>query len=299
MPRELSPFSADDSACSPAEGDTSEGASLTERPTGVFIAADSVYKEYPGAVEIEYEKALALFALARRAGFVMPEPLALDLERCAITYAREESDGLVRDHYLVALRGGSASALEVIERVGRDLAIIHRDLRLESSTTWVPTVPFVDALHRLGWRTATRDIPRLPTAFLHCDYGWSNIHYRREGGGTTLIVYDASPDGMSTFAADQVGPVYVDLGSFMSCLEGRIPGQEYLRLSWKKLPVVKEAFVRGYEDVSGTEVDRRVLARFSYGIAACYFHWHHGAGRMRRIHEAILFNRLKGNWPIA
>jgi hypothetical protein len=192
---------------------------------------------------------------------------------------------------MIAAKPAGASA-DAIAEAGRVLAAIHRDLEVEDSERWDPLAEFGDSLARAGvgadqqWQAA-------PEVCLHGDYGFSNVLWSPDTG--KIAILDPSPDGYSTFVAGLRGPAYVDLGQFVSCLEGRVPLWFYPRIKWGRLDVLRGVFLDAYEKESGSIVDRGCVRRFGFAIAEANFHDRLRTKVGRRLANQVLYNRFKGN----
>jgi hypothetical protein len=263
----------------------------------IRFEGDLVFKWYRRNVAEEFSKARSLWQVAQQAGFVFPEPIELDEGASVITYRNLHTNGdwdPIRASYLDYMTGSTRNqaAAQVIAEAGRVLGAIHRDLQLSDPEEWVPTPGMRRSLRQAGmvdelaWREGSQ-------VFLHGDYGFSNVFWSRETG--RIATLDPSPDGYSTFAVGLHGPPYVDLGQFVSCLEGRVPLQFYPRMRWIRLEELREVFLDAYEQESGMSIDRDCVRRFGFAIAAANF-----ADRLpytigRRLAQGVLYNRFKGN----
>ncbi len=256
-----------------------------------------MFKTYPSDVVGEYAKALALWKVSQPAGFLCPEPIAVDEAESVITYRnlRVYGDWVpVRTVYLDYMTASTPNAdlLGIFAEAGRVLGVIHRDLEVEDSEQWSPPAEFRESLKRAGL-SADPVWEGTPEVCLHGDYGFSNVLWSEETG--RIATFDASPDGYSTFAAGLHGPAYLDLGQFVSCLEGRVPLSFYPRIKWKRLDELRSVFLDAYEQEFGSIIDRDCVRRFGFAVAEANTRDRLRSKIGRRLAARVLYNRLKGN----
>jgi hypothetical protein len=110
-----------------------------------------------------------------------------------------------------------------------------------------------------------------------------------------IAVIDPSANGYVTFSSDLLAPVYIDLANFAACIEGLVPPENYPRIKWRRLPHVREAFVRAYEREANIVLDRDLIMRLAYATAHCYFQREYGRGLRTKLALNLLFNRYKRN----
>jgi hypothetical protein len=265
--------------------------------SSVRFEGDLVLKWYSSDVTGEFAKANALWEVAQRSGFVFPEPLDLNEAESVITYRNLESQGdwePVRKAYLDCMLGDDEDneAAGVIAAAGRVLGAIHRELRLGDAEEWTPPIEFARSLERAGvgderqWKAAEY-------VCLHADYGFSNVLWSKDTG--TIATLDPSPDWYSTFAAGLRGPAYVDLGQFVSCLEGRVPLRYYPRIKWRRLDRLRDVFLDAYETEVGNTVDRDCVRSFGFAVAEANFQDRLSSKLSLSVARKVLYNRVKGN----
>ena len=64
----------------------------------------------------------------------------------------------------------------------------------------------------------------MPTVCLHGDFSFANVLFREtEKAEPEIVIIDPCANGGSTHHDWEAGPIYVDLGKFLSCLEGQVP----------------------------------------------------------------------------
>lgn len=247
----------------------------------------------------EVEKAQRIFDIASEYGFVAPRVVGSSLATSTIHLERIHGLRSYRDLYLAYMSKSQSStqALEITEKVGIALAQIHRDLVLSNFSEWEPPERFLSlATHR--WGHELIDALRVaPQAYLHGDFGFSNVCLVGEASETRIVVIDPSANGFMTTRSDISGPVYIDLANFLSCLEGLVPLRCQLRLRWRRLNDLKRAFIESYKSESGLSLDMRVLERMTYLTAATYLRYRFRVPILSRIALFLLFNPLKGNVP--
>ena len=142
------------------------------------------------------------------------------------------------------------------------------------------------------------DLPiNLPRAYLHCDYGISNIEYLKEETSIKIVVYDSSPNKYYTEYVDTYGPIYVDVGCFISGINGLVPIYDYPFIHWDKINEVKQSFLSGYENYSGYKLNPYYVDMFAYGCANCYFSQKYNSSILQYFAMKILFNSKKSNMP--
>jgi hypothetical protein len=267
-------------------------------PSTIRFVGDLVYKWYSSDVAGEYDKAHALWEVSQDSGFLCPEPVGFIEDESVVIYQNLRSHGdwvSVRSAYLDCMTGSAIDEAgeQAIAEAGRVLGAIHANLHLESAEPWSPTGSFRSSLERVGiGRPATLWEDESPVC-LHGDFGFSNVLWSKDTG--MLATLDASPDGYSTFAAGLLGPPYVDLGQFISCLEGRVPLFWYPRMKWDRLDRLRDTFVLAYEKEAGVAVDRETVRRFGFAIAEANFEDRLSFTIARRMASRTLFNKLKGN----
>lgn len=265
--------------------------------SSISFEGDLVFKWYASDVIGEFAKAKALWDVSQRSGFVCPEPLDLNEAGSVITYRNLMSQGSwepVRGAYLDYMSGDDEDneAAAVIAAAGRVLGAIHRKLQLDESEEWTPPSEFARSLQRAGV-DRDRYCEAAEYVYLHADYGFSNVLWSEET--QTIATLDPSPDWYSTFAASLRGPAYVDLGQFVSCLEGRVPLRFYPRIKWRRLDRLRNVFLDAYEAEVGGTVDRECVRRFGFAVAEANFQDRLSSKLSRSVARKVLYNRIKGN----
>ena len=260
---------------------------------------ERVHKAYSGACEVEYAKALALWNLSVKEGFIAPRPLRMDGRTQTITYERVAFDNSLREAYTRYMKDvhPDEEDIQSIFKAGEILAKIHRGLYLESRRPWAAPQEFLNSMEVMRWDDFPQFCEYFPRAYLHCDYSFANIYFARKNGVRVVVLFDPSPNYHTTFYPDTYGPVYVDIGTLFACLNGRIPLRKYARIRWSRLKEVKDVFLAGYENAAGVTVSRIWSERFGFGVARDYFVKKYRFDLLRGLAIRCLYNRLKGNSP--
>ena len=250
----------------------------------VTVYADRV-ERVSGSLLATAAKYRAVHMVARRFCFVAPAVLGTDGDRMIM----ECLDGLVslRRAYLERQHGGGWSA--TFRKAGAVLAYLHTNMP-ESRTDWTPSTAFLKALRDYGWEG---DWKALPMATLHGDYSFSNVHLTPE---QEVAIIDPCPNKSSSYLPWERGPIYVDLGKFLACLEGQVPPRELPFLSYQASIDMQEEFLRSYEGITGQKIDRAAAHAFAYAAVTTQFTRRRPlTGWLKR---GALYNRLRRNFPL-
>jgi hypothetical protein len=216
----------------------------------------------------------------------------------SIRFTRVPADGTLADLYrrFLCRDTDDDGFLRLLEVAARALAALHRGLTLSSRTEWSPPACFQAAATFGGFSFPTDALKQSRQAWLHCDFGFANLSYRRTAAHTQqLVIYDPSPNEHTTFAADQHGPVEVDLGCLFASLNGRFPVRQYPRVRWSRIAQAKEHFLSCYEAASGGSVNRTLVEAVGYATAFASLSRWRGRGLRRRVGMTLLYNRFKNN----
>ena len=205
------------------------------------FAGNNVCKHYPDSdVAVEYAKAQAIAGIvSREAQCDTPRPLRLCEEDGRIEFSFLPSQHSLAYEYAHFLRDPSTDSqfLTLVDRAAHLLASIHCQLDLPTRSHFDTPVAF-DAAARFGrFAFPHRQFEKSPRAFLHCDFGFANLACAkdRRSEATTLIIYDPSPNDHSTFAPDQYGSIYLDIGCFFASLNGRFPLRHQIAAKWTRV----------------------------------------------------------------
>ena len=256
-----------------------------------------VTKSYVADVELEFAKSEALWQISRKFNFLYPRPLRLNAGASEIEFARVAESKSIRSDYIAYMTGRvdhQPDVRPVFEQAGRVLGIIHRELRLPDKRDWMPSETFSAAALNAGCANLGGLIETLPHAFLHCDYGPENVERTVEKDEPKLAVFDASPNYFATFHANSYGPVYVDIGNFLSVLCGLVSLKYYPFFKWRRVADLRNSFLHGYAQTSGIRCEPQAVTIFSRASASSYLH---KKFQKTYLHDAamwLLFNRYKG-----
>lgn len=268
-------------------------------PRNVTILGSVVSKQYVVGVELEYEKALALWETSSECGFIAPRPRCLDVNKKTVLYDYIDNFRSIRTAYIEAMTSAVSQpdALAIIRSAGKTLGKIHQRMMLQSGCRWTPTEQFITALRFCKQQDLTSFLKRSPCAHMHCDFGFSNVGYRTVNGEKKIVVLDASPNHFTTFHTNCFGTIYLDIGNFLGCIDGRVRLYHYPKIRWHHLPFVKESFIVGYEESSGIEIDRQWANMFAYCSVYCYFSRKFPWAVSHKLAMWLVYNAYKGNAP--
>lgn len=262
----------------------------------IVFEGQTVTKGYANDVELEFQKSQLIWNIGREFGFRYPKPLRLDVKAGRIEFELISKSKPTRHDYI---RFMTAADVEedirmVFEHAGQVLGVIHRELSLADKHQWKPSGKFAEAALKAGCSNFAALVGTLPHAFLHGDYGLENIERVGSTDSLQLIVFDASPNYFATFHTNSFGPVYVDIGNFLSVLYGLISPKYYPFFKWERVAILQSAFVDGYSQSTGIDCDLNAARIFSYASASSYLQKKYFQPYIHNIAMWLLFNRLKG-----
>lgn len=262
----------------------------------IVFEGQTVSKSFDADVELEFQKSHLLWNLGREFNFRYPEPLQYDAKAGRIQFERINNSRSIRLDYIrfMTAPDDEEDVRSVFEYAGQILGIIHRELSLSDKHEWKPSEKFASAVVKAGCSDFDALVGTLPHAFLHGDYGLENIELIGSPDESQLVVFDASPNYFVTFHANSFGPVYVDIGSFLSVLYGLISLKYYPFFKWQRVATLQGVFLDGYRQSSGIECNLEVVRIFSYASASSYLQKKYKQTFMHDIAMWLLFNRLKG-----
>ena len=261
------------------------------------IVGGVVVKRYRRDVDLEYEKAVALWELSQAHDFLAPRPLDVRRSENLITYAFIPELTSIRVPYLAYLRARSpgTALLTPFRRAGETLAVIHAGLRLRSCRPWRPSRGFESAARAACGDGYARLSDLDQEVVLHGDYGFSNIGYVESSPGFTPVVTDASANNFTTFHSNERGSPYLDLAHFVSCLDGLVPLAHYPYCHWGRLAEVRETFLSAYERTRGVVLDKHLVSALAYATTHTYFSKRFPLSAIGRLALAWVYNPVKGN----
>jgi hypothetical protein len=202
---------------------------------------------------------------AKRGRFRSPSVLSVELDRSAIYLERLDLERSVS--YVIFGRNVHSQrprALVVIDQCARALAAIH-----------ATSIPTKYSAHVSKWNANYEDVePQEGDVLLHCDFGFTNLYLSKlfaESDENALVVLDPEANGFFTEKTLLVGPRYVDLAVFSSCLLGRVGFPRALAISSNWCRDLVTMFIERYEHYSGTSVSKTVLFRYTKQCVTQYF----------------------------
>lgn len=265
----------------------------------VSVLDDAVEKIAVGDPQLMALKYDALSRIARSHGFRAPAVVSIDKLRGTITTERIAPLRRVASMYLAYQVGdvGPETVEPLFFEIGAILARIHGELTNPDCVGWSADATFQRRLTEFTNRDV--DPSRDPSACLHGDFSFANIFVHQVGSADSeLVVLDPCPNGGSTHHDWEVGPVYVDLGNFLSCLEGQVPLRHHHKLHPERSTRLQLTFLRGYESVSGLNLDLQLAFAYAYAVGSAQFDVRFG--RWSFIPIKVLFNRQwKRNYPFS
>jgi hypothetical protein len=111
-----------------------------------------------------------------------------------------------------------------------------------------------------------------------------------------LGILDPCPNFGTTFDEWEIGPIYIDIGKMLSCLEGQVPFGDRARIPSKEVIwMLQSRFLEGYCS-QGVGVDIGLAHAFAYAVSRAQFLKRFptvGAFRHR-----FLYNRFRQNYPL-
>lgn len=220
-------------------------------------------------------------------GFLAPDVLSVEHDR--VILEKINSITSLQEIYIKKCR----SLRAVVERAGEVLASLHQALPDSRASTWTAPPRFGADLKR-AWGHDL-DCAALPQAVLHGDYSFSNVFVSQKEGGQ-IVVLDPCPNYGSTLADWERGPVYVDIGKMLACLEGQVPVRSFFsRPRLTETYELQNRFLAGYAR-RGVEIDANIARAFAFACASAQFQ--RRFGKLGVIHRTFLYNRFRGNYPI-
>ena len=265
------------------------------RKTGADITfrENTVVKYFARDLESEYEKADAIYKIGQLKGFDVPKPMKVCKDDNCIIFSRIYNSKSIRIMYLdyVKRRVSQEKKFEEFFEAGRVLAYMHHHLDLSSRSCWQPGKLFIAAFRELG-KNLNVEVGGEPEVYLHGDYGFSNVDIHLDT--KKLVIFDPSANGFVTRRANEFGTIYVDIGNFLACLEGLVPLRQQVSINWQLVPLIKEAFLKGYEQEAEYDINRELASSFAYATAKCYFSYKY-VFPISRLAMNILYNSWKEN----
>jgi hypothetical protein len=220
-------------------------------------------------------------------------PRVISIDKTFITLERLDGLSPIYHQYISSKTAhrSSHSAVDLFNQVGRILGDLHTLLPSEGSHHWAPPPSFEATLSKKLGRSV--DLATIPRAPLHADYSFANL-FIQDSNPRRIVVLDPCANFGSTFHDRTVGPVYLDIGKMLACLEGQVKPKLQLSLPTRQVRVtLQKAFLKGYEARVSFAVDRRLAHAFAYATVSAQF-----ARRGPIISKILLtglYNGIKGN----
>jgi hypothetical protein len=181
---------------------------------------------------------------------------------------------------------------QVITRAGEVLALLHNNLPRGGTSHWLPPPGFLNQMKRYLGRNL--DVAALPEASLHGDYSFANVWITRDDP-RSIAILDPCANFGSTFDDWTVGPIYVDIGKMLACLEGQVSlRRQHRRPSSVRINELQRRFIEGYGRFRARP-DVETAHAFAFAVSSAQFY--RRFGRASAIRSFALYNRFKGNFP--
>ena len=241
----------------------------------------------------------SLYTVASRNNFTAPKLLGTDRNKKKARF--EYINGLtsIREAYIEFMVAPEVyeEKLDLFRTVGAVLGAIHGEMKLEAQDSWSPPT-YVETITR-RWLGEKNYLKLYDTAhaFIHGDYGFSNVNTIDSSALTRIAIIDPCPNYYFTYRANLYTSVYIDLATFFSCLDGRVPIRYYRCFQWDRLNLVKQAFIHGYENSTGYKINQCLLVQLTCAITESYFIRKYGSGFRSFIAIRLIHNSRKKNIP--
>lgn len=229
--------------------------SLNYIENGVFT------KIYPNEIREELEKNQKIFVISLENDFLFPEIINYSIKQHRIDFKLINNATSLRDLFFENKHiPNKKFILQLFFESGRTLACIHKNLISDTKKDWNP--------HNLFCNPDESEIaPHIPHAILHGDYTTSNILVEKEG---KIVIIDPSPNYHNTFFPFEYAPIYVDIGNFLSGIEGLFPYKEFFFINKKYIKLCKDSFVKGYEKEYGDNLNCGLVGTYTKHCAKNY-----------------------------
>ena len=208
-------------------------------------------------------KYAAVHRLSVKFGFRAPAVLSYETATKTLNLERLFHLTSLREVYLEAMTSKNfVEADGCFFEAGKVLSILHANLENEEVVAWRAPQSFLRNLRRYGLEAGPES--KWQNAIIHGDFGYSNIFLNSD---KHTVVLDPSPDGIVTKHHWESGPVYIDLGRMLACLEGAaLPLLQTISLNYAIVRRVQSAFLDGYRSVSKFDLDHATAFAFGYAI---------------------------------
>lgn len=261
---------------------------------GIDFLDGYVEKFFKSNIKMEFEKAKKIYNLSIDNDFICPEPIECNYQKNIIKYKYIANTIPIRNSYLKFMKSSlnETNSLEHFYSVGEALGAIHNELKLTKFGTWKPDKDFMKSISYFGSGYIDK-LSQSKLAFIHCDYSFGNVHVQDISNNITI--YDPCFNSFVTKNSALLAPVYIDLGNFICNLNGLLPLHDHIGIKWKKLNILKDTFISGYENKIGCVIDRGLLDVITYATARSYFSYTYRNRVFQNLAMQILFNFYKGN----
>lgn len=262
----------------------------------VEIYDNVVVKRYQLDYSIELEKALRMYELFGNYSEIVPRVISNDLSERTITYERIMNIKNLREYYIETMTSDAIDDNELcyFYNIGRSLGVIHNNLKLSSQGSWLATKNVEYCVRELTSVSVEEYLKGTPEGFLHCDFGFANVHYVVGEEFPIPVILDPSSNNYSSTLSNNYTSIYVDIGVLFSNLNGRIPLAKYPFCKWNRLQLIKNSFCDGYKNVTAYDIDQSIAEVLGYSFS--YSNFRSRYSKLRSLLQMkILYNDYKGN----
>ena len=241
--------------------------------------------------EEEVEKFTKFHQISLMSIFRAPQVISHDKINNTIHFEYIENLTSIRNAYILFLKQGNPEKREKILSIFRDcgkaLAQIHQKLSLSTNHAWKLEKKYRNIFRLFLTTEEISELGNTPQAFLHSDFGFSNILLQKNSD--TLVIIDCSPNSHTTFFC--YGSVYIDLANFLACLDGlvRVSLKQYCCFHWSHRWLLKEAFLEGYQKQSSQTLNYTLLTKITKATAMCYFRKKYGCLKALAAYSLLYF----------
>lgn len=229
--------------------------SLNYIKNGIFV------KVYPNQIHEELIKHQKIFEISLKNGFLFPKIISFCTSESRIDFELIKNASSLRDLYFENnKKSNKQNILNLFFQSGKALACIHKELKYEKKRDW-NSKNFSCKLKK------HEDSLQIPHAILHGDYTASNILVT---ASEEIVIIDPSPNFHSTFSPFEYAPIYVDIGNFLSGIEGLFPYKKFFIIKKEYIKLCKSSFIKGYESEYGEKLNFRLIKTYTKYCAKNY-----------------------------
>lgn len=277
-------------------GAIQENWQLRAQVEGGALAGDAMWvlrTDAPSSVAASHGRAqeFALLSAAAQAGVSVAQPLWLCTDRDVIGrpfFVMRWVDGTAAGHVLARDRGVVLDRVQLAQRLGRELALIHSIRPPRTDLDFLPAVDEAPALQAVA--RLRRDLDALPSAHPALEWGLRWLERHAPPRGEIVLCHGDY----------RTGNYLVDAGGFAAILDWEFAGwgdplQDigwFCARCWRFGADSREAggigqradFYRGYEQTSGRPLDREqvpyweVMAHVRWAVIALAQAHRHASG---------------------